>query len=132
MFCGEGGKPFLQEAAIEIGVMGNNEHYPVEQVVYDAIIDAMTGNHRIGNAGDLRDLRRDRKTRVIEPFPRAEEFVDPPVLAVVFEEADTEFYNFVAIGVGGGGLDIDHGGDELWNIVGRVVFGQRPQPTGDG
>jgi len=99
MFCGEGGKPFLQEAAIEIGVMGNNEHYPVEQVVYDAIIDAMTGNHRIGNAGNLRDLRRDRKTRVIEPFPRAEEFVDPPVLAVVFEEADAEFDDLVAIGI---------------------------------
>jgi hypothetical protein len=43
MFRSEGGKSSLQEAAVEIHVVGNDKHYPVEQVVYGAIIDAATG-----------------------------------------------------------------------------------------
>ena len=132
MFGGKGGKSSLQEAAIEIGVVGDNEHYLVEQMVDGVIVDASTGDHLVCNAGDLDDLGWDRKTRIFEPLPAAQNSIDPPALTFIFEEADSKFDDLVAIGVGGGGLDIDHGGDELWNIVGRVVFGQRPQPTGDG
>jgi len=30
MFRGKGGKPLLQEAAVERGVVGDDEHYPAE------------------------------------------------------------------------------------------------------
>ena len=83
----------------------------------------MTGDHLIGDAGDPRDLRRDRKTGIFEPLPRAENFVDPPVLTVIFEEADAEFDDPVAIGVGAGGFHIHDGGDELWSVIGWVVLG---------
>jgi hypothetical protein len=38
-----------------------------------------------------------------------ENFVDPPALTVVFEEADAELDDLVAIGVDAGGLDIHDG-----------------------
>src|SRR5215472_13556364 len=131
MFGGESGKSFLHEAAIEIGVVGDNEHYPVEQIVDSVIVDAFTGDHLVGNASNLRDLRRDRDAGVFEPLPGAEDFVDPPALTVIFEEADPEFDNLVVIRVGAGGFHIHDGGNELWTVIGWVVFGQRPQPTGD-
>src|SRR6516225_9331517 len=81
--------------------------------------------------GDLRDLGRDRNTGVFQPFPRAEDFVDPPALTVVFEQADAEFDDFVAIGVGAGGFYIHDASNEFGNIVGCVVFGLRPQSTAD-
>ena len=66
-----------------------------------------------------------------KPLPGAENFVDPPALTVIFEEADAEFDDLVAIGIGAGGLRIHDGGDELWTVIGRVVFRPRLQPTGD-
>src|SRR5690242_5335717 len=78
MFRGEGWKPFLQEAAVEISVMGDDEDDPDQQIVDGSIIDAKTGDHLIGNAGDGRDLRRDRKAGIFGPLPRAEDFVNPP------------------------------------------------------
>jgi hypothetical protein len=71
------------------------------------------------------------KAGIFEPLPGAENFVDPPVLTVIFEETDTEFDNPVAIGVGAGRLDIHDGGDELGTGIGWVIFGLRFQPTGD-
>jgi hypothetical protein len=32
MFRGEGRKPFLQEAAVEIRIVGDDEHYPVYEI----------------------------------------------------------------------------------------------------
>jgi hypothetical protein len=49
------------------------------------IVDAVTGDHCIGDAGDLRDFRWDRKSGIFEPLPGAENFVDPPVLSVILE-----------------------------------------------
>jgi len=86
----------------------------------------VASNHCIGNAGDLRDLRRDRTPRIFQPFPRAEDFVDPSALPVILKQADPESDDFVAIGVNTSGLDIHDGGDELWNIIGWMVFGQSP------
>ncbi len=131
MFRGEGGKPFLQEAAVEIRVVGDDEHYPAQQIVDGSIIDAVTGDHLIANTGDLRDLGRDRESGIFEPLPGAQDFVDPATLTVVFEEADAEFDDLVAIRIGAGGLDIHDSGDELGTVVGRMVFGVWLQPTGD-
>ena len=122
MFCGEGGKPFLQEAAIEIRIVGDDEHDPAEQIVDGVIVNAVTGDHLIGNAGNFRDLRWDRKAGIFEPLPGTENFVDPPALTLIFEEADAEFDNPIAIGVGAGGFHIHDGGDELWTVIGWVVF----------
>jgi hypothetical protein len=33
MFLGEDRNPFLQEAAVEIRVVGDDEHYPAQQIV---------------------------------------------------------------------------------------------------
>jgi len=55
MFCREDGKPPLQEAAVEIRIMGDDEHYPPQQIVDGAIVDAVIGDHLIGNAGNVRD-----------------------------------------------------------------------------
>src|SRR5215831_16976641 len=115
MFRGEQGKPFLQEAAVEGGVMGDDKHYAAQQIVDGAIVDAVAGDHCIGNAGNSRDLGRNRNSGVFEPLPSAKNLVDLPALPVVFEKANPEFDDLVAIGIGAGGLDIDGGGDELWD-----------------
>jgi hypothetical protein len=88
MFRGQGGKPFFQEAAVEIGVVSDDEDYPAQQIVDRAIVNALTRHHRIGNAGDLRDLGWDRNARIFAPVPGAENLVDPPALPVVLEGAD--------------------------------------------
>ena len=77
----------------------------------------MTGDHLIGNAGNVRDLRRDRRAGIFEPLRGAEDSVDPLALTVVFEEADAEFDDLVAIGVGAGGFHIHDSGDELWAVI---------------
>jgi hypothetical protein len=131
MFRREDGKPFLQKPAIESRVVGDYENHPAQQIVDGAILYAMTGDHLIGNAGNVRDLRRNRKAGIFEPLPGAENFIDPPALTVIFEQADAEFDDLVALGIDAGRLDIHDGGDELWAVIGWVVFGPRLQPTGD-
>jgi hypothetical protein len=42
-------------------------------------------------------FRRDGKAEIFEPLPGAEHFVNPPVLTVIFEEADADFDDLVAI-----------------------------------
>jgi hypothetical protein len=49
MFRGEHGKPSLQEAAVERGVMGDDEHDPAQQIVDGPIVDAVTGDPTIGD-----------------------------------------------------------------------------------
>ena len=102
-----------------------------QQIVDGAIVDAVTDDHLIGNAGNLRDLGRDRNAGIFEPLPGAENFVDPSALTVIFEEADAEFDDFVAIGVGAGSFHVDDGGDEPRTIVGWVIFGLGLQSIGD-
>ena len=41
MFISEGRKPFLQEAAVEIRMMGNDEDDPAEQIIDGAVVDAV-------------------------------------------------------------------------------------------
>src|ERR1700758_3135704 len=101
-------------------MMGDDEDCPAQQIVDSAIVDAVTSDHLTGNPGNLCDLRRDGKAGIFKPLPGAENFVNPPVLAVIFEEADAEFDDLVGIGIGAGGLDIHDGGDKLWNLVGWV------------
>ena len=88
------------------------------------IVDAVTGDHLIGNARDVRDLGRDRDAGFLEPLPGTKDFVDPPVLTFVLEQADAELDDLVAVWVGAGGLDIHDGGDELWAAIRWVVFGR--------
>jgi hypothetical protein len=80
--------PFLQEAAVEIRMMGDHEHHPAQQIVDGSIVDAVTGDHLIGDAGNGRDVRRDGKAGIFEPLPGAQDSVDPPALPVIFEEAE--------------------------------------------
>ena len=111
--------------------MGDDEDDPAQQIVDNAIVDAVTGDHLIGDAGDLRDLRWDRKTGIFEPLPGAENFVDPPALMVIFEDADAVLDDFVAGGAYASGLDIHDSGYELGTGIGWVIFGLRFQPTGN-
>jgi len=67
MFMGEGGKPSLQEAAIERGVVGGDQHHPAQKIVDGAIVDAVTGDHLMGNAGNVRDLGG-TESRDLKPF----------------------------------------------------------------
>jgi len=48
MFRGEDRNPFLQEAAIEIRVVGDDQDNPVEQIVDGSVVKAVTGDHLIG------------------------------------------------------------------------------------
>jgi len=41
-------KPFFQEAAVGRGVVGDDEHYPAYQIVDGSMINAVTGDHLIG------------------------------------------------------------------------------------
>ena len=66
-----------------------------------------------------------------EPLPGAEDFVKPPVLAVIFEEADAGFDDLVLIGIRAGGFHIHDSGDDLWVAIALVVFDLGLQPTGD-
>jgi hypothetical protein len=131
MFRGKDGNPALQESAVEVGVVGDYKHYPVEQITDGGIVDTLVGGHLIGNPGHVGDLRSDRKAGIFEPLPGAENFVDLPVLTVIFEVADAQLDDLVAIGIGAGGFDIYDGGDEFWTVIVWVVFGLRFQPTGD-
>ena len=124
-------KPNLQEAAIEDGVMGDDKDNPLQQIVDGSIVNAVTGDHLIGNAGNLRDLGRDRKLRIFKPLPETENPVNPPALPFILKQADPEFDDFVVIGIGAGGFDIDGGSNELWTGVGWGIFSQSAQPTGD-
>ena len=83
----------------------------------------MTGDHLICDSGNVRDLRWDRKAGIFEPLPGAKDFVDPPGLTVIFEKADAEFDDLVAIAIRAGRLDIHDSGDELGTVIGWVVFG---------
>jgi hypothetical protein len=71
MFRGESSKSFLQEATVEIRIMRDDEDNPVEQIVDGSVVNAVTSDHLIGDAGDLRDLGRDRKAGIFEPLPGA-------------------------------------------------------------
>jgi hypothetical protein len=44
MFRGEGGNPSLQEAAIEIRMVGDYKDDPAEQIVDGFVVDAVTGD----------------------------------------------------------------------------------------
>jgi hypothetical protein len=66
------------------------------------MINAVTRDHLIGNAGNVRDFWWNREAGIFEPLPGAENFVDPPILTVIFEEADAEFDDSVTIGIGPG------------------------------
>src|SRR5689334_16710948 len=124
MFFSKGRKPFLQKVAVEIRMMGYDQHHPAQQIIDGTVIDAVPGDHLIGDAGNPGDLRREGSAGIFEPFPRAENFVDPPGLTLIFEEADAEFADLVAIGIGGGGFHIHDSGDELWAVI-------RPVPPAD-
>ena len=50
-FRSEGGEPFFQEAAVKSGIMGDDEHNPIQQIVDSLIVDTVTGDHLIGDAG---------------------------------------------------------------------------------
>src|SRR5271165_3415405 len=69
VFGNEGGKPFLQETAIESSVMGNHEHGPSQQIVDGSIVDAVTGHHLISYPGQVGDLGWDRKAGIFESLP---------------------------------------------------------------
>jgi len=69
MLRSESGKPFFEESAVEIRIVGDDEHDPAQQIVGGAIVDAVTGDHLIGYAGDIRDLGRDWKAGIFKPFP---------------------------------------------------------------
>ena len=113
MLCGEDGKASLQEAAVERGVVGDNEDDPAQKIVDGLIVDDTTRDRFVGDAGDVRDLARDREAGIFEPLPGAKDFVDLPGLSVILEEANAELDNLVAVWVGAGGLNIHDGGDEL-------------------
>jgi hypothetical protein len=82
MFCREDPNPFLPEAAVELCMVGDDEHDPTQKIIDGVFVDAVTGDHQIGNAGNFRDLGWDGKAGIVEPLPRAENFVDPPGLTV--------------------------------------------------
>ena len=102
MFRSKGGKPFFQEAAVERSVVGDDEHDLLQQIVDGLIVDPLTGDHLIGNAGDVRDLRRDRAAGIFEPLPGAKDFVDPSGQTIIFEQANVKLDDLVVVGVGGG------------------------------
>ena len=66
----------------------HDEHHPVEQIVDSVIVDAATGDHRIANAGDLRDLGWDLNARICAPIPGAENLIDPPALPFILNVCD--------------------------------------------
>ena len=87
---GKGRKPFLYEAAVEKGVMGDDEYDLLEQIVDGLIVNALISDHRIDKAGYVRDFGLDREARIFEPLPRTQNPVDPTGLTVILEEADAE------------------------------------------
>ena len=96
-------------------MVGDDQHDSAQQIVDGSIVDSVTSDHLIGDAGNGRDLRRDRNAGIFKPLPGAENFVDPPILPTIFEEAEGEFDDLVTIGSSAGRLDIHDGGaQKLW------------------
>jgi len=82
------GRRRLQPRSTKAG-RDNSSLIPLEITKITGITDEMVAGHRID----------DREAGIFKPFPGAENFVDPPGLAVIFKEADPEFDDFVAIRV---------------------------------
>jgi hypothetical protein len=49
--------------------VSDDEHDPPEQIVDGTIVNAVTGDHLIGDAGNGRHLARDGKAGIFEPLP---------------------------------------------------------------
>ena len=65
------GHHFEPEAAIEIRVVRDDEHDPAQHIIDGAVINAVTGDHLIVDAGNGHDLRWDGRAGIFEPLPGA-------------------------------------------------------------
>ena len=45
-------------------MVGDDEHDPAQQIFYGSIVNLVPGDHLIGDAGDVRYLRRDGKAGI--------------------------------------------------------------------
>jgi len=69
MFGREAGKTFLQKTAVEISVLGNDEHNRPRQINDSGIVNSLLGEHRIGDVFDVCDFGRNQEARAFEPLP---------------------------------------------------------------
>src|SRR6201987_3416492 len=53
VLSGEGRESFFDKAAIEGSMMSDDEHDLTEQIVYSTIVNALAGDHFIGDPGDF-------------------------------------------------------------------------------
>ena len=60
--------PMIWCGTIETGVVGYNEDDVTEQIIHSVVVDLLRGNQLIGDPGQIHDLGRDRKPRVLEPI----------------------------------------------------------------
>jgi hypothetical protein len=123
VLSGEGRESFFDKAAIEGSMMSDDEDDPPKQIIYGTIVNALAGDHFIGDPGDFRDLRRDRKAGIFEPLPGTKYLIDPSLMRLYSNRLMPSSIILVALRIGACRLDIDDGRDEFWGIVGWVVMG---------
>ena len=108
MHAGKGGVARLEKRTIEAGVVADHETHPIEDTGDAALVDAVPANHRVGDAGQANDLRRNRRFRVLQAFVPIDDPIEPSGVAPVLAGRDGEVDDPVAeFGLQAGRLGVD-------------------------
>ena len=65
MSRGKRSNSFLQEAAVEIRIVGDDEDDPAQQIIDGAIVDALTGDHLVQAELGYSGFRTRTSSRVV-------------------------------------------------------------------
>ena len=96
----------LAEAAVELGVMGDDDLGRLQQRADGHHVDRLSRHHLGRDAGQAGDLRADLDRGLVQHAEHAHHGADP-ALGVVHKGNHAEFYDLVAAVVEAGRLDVD-------------------------
>jgi hypothetical protein len=103
----EEGPGGLAHRPVELRVMGDDERCARDKSLYLGGVNGLPRHVRIGDAGDGRNVRRNRVLRLLQPVEGIQHPVDLPVLAV-FEFQHAKLDHLVGAGRQTGGLGIEN------------------------
>ena len=138
----EEGPCHLGEFPVKCCIVSNDDVRVSDEAFKSCSVDLVPGNHRIRNAGELHNFRRDSYRRLIEGLENASDAGD--LTAVRITKFDhRHFDDFVRIGIKSGRLEIDDDPDLagapgrqwcrlLWDKAAQnPVVARGFEPTGD-
>lgn len=103
---GDSGEAAIDERTIEGGIMGNDEVTRRQDFDGCCLIDALAGQHVVGEARELGDARIERSLRILSPNPRRADLEDAATF-VETKSLDGKFDDPVSLAIEPGGLYVD-------------------------